>query len=67
MYIAITSNLKKYYKGYIDFIDHYWLNFFENQKIEYSLIPNKPYLSIKKFFSCLSFNYLSSNLVKYLY
>ena len=49
MYIAITSNLKKYYKGYIDFIDHYWLNFFENQKIEYSLIPNKPYLSIKKF------------------
>ena len=40
MYIAITSNLKKYYKGYIDFIDHYWLNFFENQKIEYSLIPN---------------------------
>ena len=49
MYIAITSNLKKYYKGYIDFIDHYWLNFFESQKIEYSLIPNKPYLSIKKF------------------
>ena len=49
MHIAITSNLKKYYKGYIDFIDHYWLNFFESQKIIYSLIPNKPYLSAKKF------------------
>ena len=48
MHIAISSNLKKYYKGYIDFIDHYWLNFFESQKIEYSLIPNKPYLSKKK-------------------
>ena len=26
--IGITSNIKKYYKANIDYIDHYWLNFF---------------------------------------
>ena len=45
--IGITSNIKKYYKGYIDFIDHYWVNFFEKKKIEYKLIPNSKYLSEK--------------------
>ena len=45
--IGITSNIKKYYKGYIDFIDHYWINFFEKKKIEYKLIPNSKYLSEK--------------------
>ena len=46
--IGITSNLKKYFKGYIDFIDHYWLDFFEKNKIKFYLIPNKKNLS--KFF-----------------
>ena len=45
--IGITSNIKKYYKGYIDFIDHYWINFFEKKKIEYSLLPNNFALSKK--------------------
>ena len=45
--IGITSNIKKYYKVYIDFIDHYWINFFEKKKIEYKLIPNSKYLSEK--------------------
>ena len=46
--IGITSNIKKYYKGYIDFIDHYWLNYFEKKNINYYLIPNKKKLSKKK-------------------
>ena len=46
--IGITSNLKEYYKGYIDFIDHYWLNYFEKKNINYYLVPNKKKLSQKK-------------------
>ena len=46
--IGITSNIKEYYKGYIDFIDHYWLNYFEKKNINYYLIPNKKNLSIKE-------------------
>jgi len=45
--IGITSNIKKYYKGYIDFIDHYWLDYFEKSNIKYYLIPNKKKSSIK--------------------
>ncbi len=45
--IGITSNLKEYYSGYIDFIDHYWLSYFEKKKISYCLIPNKKKLSVK--------------------
>ena len=43
--LAITSNIKKYYKGYIDFIDHYWLKAFEKQNINYTLLPNNQILS----------------------
>ena len=46
--IGITSNIKQYYKGYIDFIDHYWLNYFEKKNINYYLVPNKKKLSKKK-------------------
>ena len=46
--IGITSNIKKYYKGYIDFIDHYWLDYFEKKNISYYQIPNKKKLSLKK-------------------
>ena len=45
--IGITSNIKEYYKGYIDFIDHYWLDYFEKKNINYHLIPNKKKMSIK--------------------
>lgn len=40
MNILISSNTKKYFKTYIDFIDNYWLNYFEKKKINYQLIPN---------------------------
>jgi len=46
--IGITSNIKEYYKGYIDFIDHYWLDYFEKKNINYYLVPNKKKLSKKK-------------------
>ena len=45
--IGITSNIKKYYSGYIDFIDYYWLDYFEKNNINYYLIPNKKKASIK--------------------
>ena len=45
IYIGITSNIKKYYKGHIDFIDHYWLTFFSKKKLKYILIPNNKKLS----------------------
>jgi putative glutamine amidotransferase len=40
MNILITANTKKYFNTYIDFIDHYWLNYFEKKKINFKLIPN---------------------------
>ena len=46
--IGITSNIKEHYKGYIDFIDHYWLDYFEKKNINYYLVPNKKKLSKKK-------------------
>ena len=45
--IGITSNIKEYYRGHIDFIDHYWLDYFEKKNISYYLIPNKKKLSTK--------------------
>ena len=43
--IGITSNIKEYYKGYIDFLDHYWIDYFGKKKSDYNLIPNNTYLS----------------------
>ena len=40
MSIIISSNYKKYYKTYIDFIDHYWINYFRLKKIPFFSIPN---------------------------
>ena len=31
--IGITSNIKEYYKGYIDFLDHYWIDYFGKKKL----------------------------------
>ena len=45
--IGITSNIKEYYKGYIDFLDHYWIEYFGKRRSEYKLIPNNTYLSEK--------------------
>ncbi len=45
--IGITSNIKEYYKGYIDFLDHYWIDYFGKKKSDYNLIPNNIYLSEK--------------------
>lgn len=52
MKILITSNTKKHFNTYIDFIDHYWIRYFEKRKINFTLIPNSKNL--------LS-NYLSKN------
>ena len=51
MKILISSNIKKYFNTYIDFIDHYWLKYFELKNYRFFQIPN----SIK-----LSKNYLKN-------
>ena len=40
MIVGITSDIKKYYKTYIDILDHNWINYFENKKINYIQFPN---------------------------
>ena len=41
MEILISSNFKKYFNTHIDFIDHYWTNFFEKKETRFfMLIPN---------------------------
>ena len=40
MEILISSNFKKYFNTHIDFIDHYWIKYFEQKKINFFLIPN---------------------------
>lgn len=40
MKVLITSNFKKYYNTYIDFLDHYWIDYFDKYKIFFHLIPN---------------------------
>ena len=47
MIVGITSNIKRHYKGYIDFLDHYWIKAFEKKKINYLLIPNSLSISEK--------------------
>ena len=40
MSIIISSNFKKHYKTYIDFVDHYWINYFKKKRISFYSIPN---------------------------
>ncbi len=40
MNIIISNNYKKYYKTYIDFIDHYWINYFKLKKFSFFSVPN---------------------------
>ena len=41
MKVLISSNFKKHYDTYIDFIDHHWLNFFNKKKFDFKYIPKK--------------------------
>tara|TARA_B100001121_G_scaffold74812_1_gene66292 strand:- start:307 stop:918 length:612 start_codon:yes stop_codon:yes gene_type:complete len=40
MHFIISSNFKKHFNTYIDFVDHYWINFFDKNKIKFTIIPN---------------------------
>ena len=48
MKIIITSNFKRYFKTYIDFLDHYWLDYFSKKNYNFLLIPNSLSLAKKK-------------------
>ncbi len=47
MNILITSNFKKYHKTYIDFIDHYWINYFDKRNYVFNQLPNSIKISQK--------------------
>ena len=47
MKILISSNFKKHFDTYIDFIDHYWLNYFSEKKHEFLLVPNSKKMTEK--------------------
>ena len=40
MHFLISSNFKKYFDTYIDFVDHYWISYFDKKKIKFTIIPN---------------------------
>ena len=40
MHILISSNFKKHFNTHIDFVDHYWINFFDKNKIKFTIIHN---------------------------
>ena len=43
--IGLTQNIKKYFKNFIDFSDHYWIKAFSKKKINFVLIPNHKKIS----------------------
>ena len=40
MRIFISSYFKTHFKTYIDYLDHYWIRYFEKKKYSFQLIPN---------------------------
>ena len=58
MKILISSNFKKHYDTHIDFIDHYWLNFFNKKKIDFILLPNKKKLALQKIKNSKKINFI---------
>ena len=40
MNVLISSNFKKHFNTYIDFVDHYWIKFFELRKINFIIVSN---------------------------
>ena len=43
--IGLTQNIKKYFKNFIDFSDHYWIQAFSKKNINFVLIPNHKKIS----------------------
>ena len=43
--IGLTQNIKKHFKNYIDFSDHYWIQAFSKKNINLILIPNHKKMS----------------------
>ena len=48
MKILISSNYKKHFNTNINFIDHYWINYFNKKNYEFELIPNSLKIAKKK-------------------
>ncbi len=45
MLVGISSDIKKYFKTYIDILDHNWIKYFEKNKIDIIKFPNSYKLS----------------------
>ena len=40
MKIYISSNFKKHFTTHIDFLDHYWINYFDKKNYFFQLVTN---------------------------
>lgn len=47
MHFLISSNFKKYFDTYIDFVDHYWISYFDRNRIKFTIIPNAQNYELK--------------------
>ena len=47
MKIYISSNFKKHFNTYIDFLDHNWIKYFDKKNYLFKLIPNSLKISKK--------------------
>ena len=50
MIIFISSNVKKHFNTYVDFLDYNWIKYFEKKNYNFHIIPNskKNFLKISK-------------------
>ena len=49
MHFLISSNFKKYFKTYIDFVDHYWIDYFDKKKLNLQLYQIREFLILIKY------------------
>tara|TARA_Y100000590_G_C15661338_1_gene992762 strand:+ start:167 stop:778 length:612 start_codon:yes stop_codon:yes gene_type:complete len=40
MIVGISSNIKRHYENYCDFVDYYWINYFKKKNIKFLVFPN---------------------------
>ena len=40
MLIGISSNIKKHYANYCDFVDYYWIKYFNQKNYKFIILPN---------------------------
>ena len=42
-----SSNVKKHFNTYVDFLDYNWIKYFEKEKLQFYIIPNSKEIFLK--------------------